>query len=76
MNLQRDVSKTGKPVNIIQRLIDNEKRGGTKGEVKRATGWKEENYDSVVSYSKEVQMKYATQPVVIINNEDEEEDDE
>ena len=76
MNLQRDVSSTGKPINIIQRLIDNEKKGGTKGEIKRATEWKEENYSSVVSYSNHLQMRYATKPVVIINEDDEEEEDE
>ena len=73
MNLQRD---SDKPVNIIQRLIDSEKKGGTKGQVKRATSWNEEKFKSVLSYSKELQMDYATKPVVIINNENEDDDDE
>lgn len=68
MNLQRDVSKVGKPINIIQRLIDAEKNGGTKDQIKLATEWKEKNYNSVLSYSNKVQHSYATKPVVIIND--------
>jgi len=71
MNLQRDMKK---PVNIIQRLIDKEKNGGTKDEVVKATSWNEEKFKSVLSYSKELQMKYATKPLTII--ESEEDDDE
>ena len=76
MNIQRDISITGKPVNIIKKLIINERNGGTKGEVKRATEWKEERYGSVLSYDNEVQNSYATKPVVIINPDEESEEDE
>ena len=71
MNLQRDMKK---PVNIIQRLIDKEKNGGVKDEVLKATSWNEEKFKSVLSYSKELQMTYATKPLTII--ESEEDDDE
>ena len=68
MNLQRDVSKTGKPVNIIKRLIEEERYGGAVGQVKRAKEWQDENYDSVLSYTNKIQMEYAKKPVVIIND--------
>ena len=76
MNIQRDISITGKPVNIIKKLIINERNGGTRGEVKRATAWKEDRYESVLSYDNEVQNSYATKPVVIINPDEESEEDE
>ncbi len=70
MNLQRDMDK---PVNIIKHLIDKEKNGGTKNEVVKATSWKEDKFKSVLSYTKELQMKYATKPLTIIESEEDDE---
>ena len=69
MNLQRDVAKTGKPVNIIQKLIEAEKNGGAKGQIKLASEWPEENFDLTLSYNNEIQVFYARKPVELIGDE-------
>ena len=73
MNLQRDVSKTGKPVNIIKRLIDAEHNGGAKGQGKTATGWNDESYGAILSYDNKLQMHYAKKPLIIIEETEEDE---
>ena len=63
MNLQREVAKTGKPIDIIKALIDAEKNRGAKGQIKIATGWPQDNFDLVLSYDNQTQVYYAQRPV-------------
>jgi len=70
MNLQRDVAKTGKPINIIQKLIEAEKNGGAKGQIKLASEWPEDNFNLVVSYTNEEQVFHAQTPVELIGDEE------
>ena len=69
MNLQRDVAKTGKPVNIIQKLIEAEKNGGAKGQIKIASEWPEDNFKFALSYTNETQVFYAHKPIELIGEE-------
>jgi hypothetical protein len=70
MNLQREVSKTGKPIDIIKALIDAEKNGGAKGQIKIATGWPQDNFDLVLSYDNKTQVHYAQRPVELEGEEE------
>jgi len=70
MNLQRDVAKTGKPINIIQKLIEAEKNGGAKGQIKLASEWPEDNFNLVLSYTNEEQVFHAETPVELIGDEE------
>jgi hypothetical protein len=70
MNLQRDVAKTGKPINIIQKLIEAEKNGGAKGQIKLASEWPEDNFNLVLSYTNEEQVFHAQTPVELIGDEE------
>ena len=63
MNLQRDVSKTGNPVNIIEKLIEAEKAGGAKGQIATATEWPGDRFGNVLSYNNKTQVLYAHRPV-------------
>ena len=71
MNLQRDAAKTGKPINIIQKLIEAEENGGTKGQINIASGWPEDNFNLTLSYSNDTQVYYAQKPVELIGDEKE-----
>ena len=70
MNLQREVAKTGKPIDIIKALIDAEKNGGAKGQIKIATGWPQDNFDLVLSYDNQTQVYYAQRPVDLEGEEE------
>ena len=63
MNLQRDVSKTDNPVNIIEKLIEAEKAGGAKGQIATATEWPSDRFGNVLSYNNKTQVLYAHRPV-------------
>lgn len=63
MNTQMEAIRTGKPINVIQRLIDAERNGGAKGEIAKAEGWKSEDFASVTTYTNEEQVHYASKPV-------------
>jgi mono/diheme cytochrome c family protein len=67
MNLQRDVSKTGKPINIIEKLIEAENAGGAKGQVAIATEWPDDQFRKVLSYDNETQVLYAQKPVELVD---------
>ncbi len=69
MNLQRDVSKTGKPINIIQKLIEAERNGGAKGQIKIASEWPEDNFNLTLSYNNETQVFYARKPVELLGGD-------
>jgi len=71
MNLQRDAAKTGKPINIIQKLIEAEENGGTKGQINIASGWPEDNFNLTLSYNNDTQVYYAQKPVELIGDEKE-----
>ncbi|MBT6295164.1 MAG: cytochrome c, partial [Nitrospina sp.] len=70
MNLQRDVAKTGKPINIIQKLIEAEENGGAQGQMNLASEWPESNFKHSLSYSNETQVFYAQKPLEFLDAED------
>ena len=69
MNLQRDVIKTGKPINIIEKLIEAEKNGGAKGQIAIASGWSPDDFKHTLSYDNKTQIYYARRPVTFDDEE-------
>ena len=56
--------------NIIQKLIEAEKNGGAKGQIKAASEWPEDNFNLTLSYNNETQVFYAQKPVELLGGEE------
>jgi mono/diheme cytochrome c family protein len=69
MNSQLEAIRQGKPVDVIQRLIDRERQGDDAEPIKNIQVWDPMDFKRVLSYTSEEQVNLAAKPLELLEQE-------